>query len=96
MDPFLVIVLLGALGGSMTFVAWKIETLKAEEPTKPTTYWKLVRNLVLGAMSAVGTIAATSPDAFPVAITPLIMVTSFMSGLGGEFLLQKGGKAISK
>jgi len=95
MDPMIPIVIVGAVGGLVRVLTWKIETTQAEEETKPLMPYKVLRNAFLGAFSAVAVIAQTSPNAFP-PLTPLVAATAFFTGLGGELILQKGGKAIKK
>jgi hypothetical protein len=89
MDAFIGILICGALGGAVTALSWKIE-----HQSEKVDWYKVARNLILGAMSAVG--ALTVIGELQIALTPALAFSAFTAGLSGEFILQKAGKAVAK
>ncbi len=91
MEPVITILALGAIGGLIATANWYIENRDKDETLAKVT---VARNIVLGAMGAIGAVATTSPDAFPTEITPMIALLAFSAGGMFEFVMQKGSKNI--
>lgn len=92
MEPILLLGLVGGIGGLVTSANWYLENKESGQKINPVL---VLRNFILGVFGAVSAVTMTNPDVFPPVLTPVLVLLSFTSGLAGEFILQKGTKAIT-